>query len=77
MYEEKKSSGASKIIIAVCVIVALAAIGVGAKFLIEHINGKPAVSAEQGCSNKDGMDTLNKAGVFGEDGDNCEEESGE
>jgi hypothetical protein len=55
----------------------LAAIGVGAKFLIEHINGKPAVSAEQGCSNKDGMDTLNKAGVFGEDGNNCEEESEE
>lgn len=77
MYEEKKSSGAGKIIIIVCVIAALAAIGVGAKFLIEHIGGKPAVSAEQGCGNKDGMDTLNEAGVFGEGGDNCEEESEE
>lgn len=74
MFEEKKS-GSGKIIIAVCVVAALAAVAVGAKFIIDHVNGP--VDAKSACKNKDGMDSLNDAGVFGDSENNCEEEAEE
>lgn len=74
MFIEKKS-GSGKIIVVVCVVAAVAAVAVGAKFIIDHANGP--VDAASACKNKDGMDSLNNAGVFGDSENNCEEESEE
>ena len=74
MYE-KKESGARGIILAICAIAAIGAIAVGVKIVLDRVNGNPVTSAKEACDNKDGMNTLNDAGVFGESGNNCETES--
>lgn len=74
MYEVKNDSSARTIIVIICVIVAVAAIAVGANVIIDHAASGGA-GAKEACENRDGLDTLNKAGVFGESGGNCETET--
>ena len=73
MYDEKNEHGAHSILMAICAAAAILAIAAGAKIVLDHIDGgNSSTSAKDACENKEGMDALNKAGVFGESANNCE-----
>ena len=66
MYEGGLKSGAHKIITFLFIVCAIVAIVAGCKVVLDHIDSDGTVtSSKDECVNEEGMETLEKAGVYG------------
>lgn len=67
MYGSDLKSGAHKITTVVFLLVAIGVVAAAAKIVLDHVNADGTVTAgkEAQCDNQEGMDTLEKAGVYG------------
>ena len=69
MYSEKKHSAVRNILIIIFVALALVAVAACSKFIIDRIgstNEDGETEVDVDCGNAEGMETLEKAGVFGD-----------
>lgn len=74
MYDNGLKSGAHKVATVIFILVAIFAIGALGKIIMDHVDTDGNVtSAADACENEEGMDTLEKAGVFGASKPRCEE----
>ena len=73
MYEENQGSGGHKVIVVVVALISIIAIGACIKIVLDHVSGDGTVtSSSDSCENEEGMDALEKAGVFGGSRPRCE-----
>ena len=73
MYEENQGSGGHKVIVIAIALITIVAVGACIKIVLDHVSGDGTVtSSSDSCENAEGMDTLEKAGVFGGARPRCE-----
>lgn len=73
MYEENQGSGGHKVIVLVIALITIVAVGACIKIVLDHVGADGMVtSSSDSCENEEGMDALEKAGVFGGARPRCE-----